>query len=421
MIKAAPVKKAKTRAKIPGFSNVRVKTFNKAGMVIAMDSKFTGEEPMWTGWESWPIDKFFGEKHRALRFYSYYLSASDLRPATIKWMRANGYANAECDMIKNAQTWCMPMTVDKLIRCFDMGMPSLHPKAQEYYTATLTYLEDPVPVDDLTTIHHMIRESLDALRVSDVADPAIKAPMKSPHDRIVEKVHALVLPLIEEALDKWVDNPNQVQNLNVGDLLKVNGIPAQGCKIARDRIERHLLEFEGALNKEDKQLVEGYAYLSRVQKKRIIAGFHYMKDSIGEYSKAKISERKPREKKVKTPTQQVARLNVLETSDRYDLKTVHPVKIPGSSAVYLFDDKYRTLVAYHSSSRDGFQIVGAAIKGWDPDKSYQTKLRKPEDFLTLIQTGAIKKIEAALTALKTKRSAPNGRIKRSQLILRTEK
>lgn len=425
MIKAAPTvkKPKKPRAKIAGFSNVRLRTFNKAGMVIAMDEKFTGEEPIWTDWESWDTGKFFRTQERALRFYSYYLTAADLRGATLKWMKANGYANAECDLIRAAPPHCMPMTVDKLIRCFSMGMPSLHPDAAAYYIESMPYLEDPKPVDNLVTVHHLIREALNSLKVeTGKPEKAIgKLPTKSPHERITDKVRAVICPLIEEAIDNWVTAPDKIQNLNVGDLLKTYAIPAQGCKIARDLIQRHLDEIQGALDKVDKELVEGYSYLGRTQKKRIVLAFVYMLNSIGEYAKVKISERKPREKKAKTPTQQVARLNVMETSDRYGLKTIHPVRIPGASTVYLFDDKYRTLVAYHSSSRDGFQIVGSAIKGWDHDKSYQLKLRKPEDVLNLITQGTVKKIEAAMAILKTKRSIPNGRIKRTQLILRTEK
>ena len=61
----------------------------KAGRVIAGDSKWTGDEPDWHGWEQWTVDRFFRVRSRALNFYNYYLDAASMKPMVLDWMKKN--------------------------------------------------------------------------------------------------------------------------------------------------------------------------------------------------------------------------------------------------------------------------------------------------------------------------------------------
>ena len=42
------------------------------------DESFTGPEPVWEDWQSWPIEKFHKEKQRAGTYYNYFYQALHL-------------------------------------------------------------------------------------------------------------------------------------------------------------------------------------------------------------------------------------------------------------------------------------------------------------------------------------------------------
>ena len=51
------------------------------------DESYTGPEPVWDDWQTWPIEKFHKEKQRVSTYYNYFYTPKDLRPKVIEWMK----------------------------------------------------------------------------------------------------------------------------------------------------------------------------------------------------------------------------------------------------------------------------------------------------------------------------------------------
>lgn len=394
----------------------------KAGRVIASDSKWTGEEPDWSGWELWPVEQFYRTRSRALMFYNYYLDSGSLRPAVLDWMKANGYTKDEISSIKEAPTHALPSTVGKLVRCIDRGMPSLHPSAAEYFSTLEFHDEPPVPKDEVDVIRHELAQALTRYckQSPSGADEAIIQPPKpqSPYDRIRDRVHKEVFPHLENLLEVWSTTQLGTESLNLSALLRDLKIPSQGCKLIFDWVTRQHGEFNGALCKEDEELVEGYSHFAKTDLRKIVKTLEMLLSDVSTYAKIKTSARKPRKKKVKDATKQVSNIKYQTHSSDYSLDSVSPSRIPSSQLLCTFNTKTRSLGVYFASGPAGFEIKGTSLKGFDVSRSFSTTLRKPKETITAILSSTPKQLQKLYDSLTTKKKTPNGRINECTLLLK---
>lgn len=394
----------------------------KAGRVIAPDAKWTGDEPDWDGWHSWPVQKFYRTRSRALGFYNYYLDAGALRPMVLDWMKKNGYSKLEIQAIKDAPTHALPSTVGKLIRCMERGMPSIHPEAEQYFASLPFHETPPIPKDDAATVHHEINRALSHLNVklNDVYDEDAKpkAVSISPLDRIKERVNKEVILQLEELLDSWSTSRLGTASFNMSSFLRDSKIPAQGCKTILDWLERVLSEYSGALNKEDPELVEGYSYFPKPELRKIVKSLEEMIADVRNHAKIKNSTRKPRKKKVKDASKQVSKLKYQIHSADYSIDSVSPSRIPTSQRLYVFNTKTRVLGVYYANGAAGFEVKGTSIKGYDASKSFACTLRKPKETLNAILSSTPKQIDKFCDGIKTKKKTVNGRINEQTIILK---
>jgi hypothetical protein len=392
----------------------------KAGRVIAPDAKWTGDEPDWHGWESWPTDQFYRTRARALRFYNYYLSATDLRPMVLDWMKKNGYSKEQISQIKDAPPYILPTTVGKLIRCMERGMPSLHPQAQDYFNSLPFHETPPTAKDDADTVRLEIRHALEELSQPTVTDASnnVKPKAVSPVDRLKEKVNKEVIVQLEALLDEWSASRTGSSACNMTALLRDTKTPALGCKTIIDWIEPKLAEYSGALNKEDDQLVEGYSHFPRTELRKIVKTLETMLSDVRMHAKIKASNRKPRQKKVKDASKQIAKLKYQINSADWNIDSVSPTRLPTSQCVILFNTKIRMLSVYYASGTSGFEVKGTTLKGFDPAKSFASTLRKPKDVLSSILSQRPKQLEKYLESLTTKKKAVNGRTNDQTIILK---
>ena len=119
------------------------------GGINAVDSRYTGEEPVWDGWETWPIEKFWKEYTRAFNFYNYYSCAKDSKPAVLEWMVNNGYSKDDIHSVKSAPDYFPGMTTGTLCTCMNRGMPVEHPHAQKYVESVSNrVLSEPMIASD---------------------------------------------------------------------------------------------------------------------------------------------------------------------------------------------------------------------------------------------------------------------------------
>jgi len=119
-----------------------------------------------------------------------------------------------------------------------------------------------------------------------------------------------------------------------------------------------------------------------------------------------------------TMDRQVAKLNYLPESKEYKLTSIVPYGIVGSMRLYTFNTSNRILTEYVSQSANGFEVRGSTLQLWDKTASRSTKLRKPEDILTIVQGSTVAKINRTIKGLTTKITKPNGRINKHTILVR---
>jgi len=398
----------------------------KAGRVIAGDSKWTGDEPDWHGWEQWTVQRFFQVRSRALNFYNYYLDSSSMKPMVLEWMKKNGYTKDEILSIKEAPPYALPSTVGKLVRCLERGMPSMHPGAVEHFASLPFHDEDnpPIPKNDQGCVHNYIHGALKTLKqakqvsAEEILTVAPKAYVPSPLERIKKNVEKDIIAPLDSLLDDWGDTSKTPPTLDLIGYLRDNKVPAQGCKFILDWLHRYHEEYNGALKKTDSQFVEGYSYLSKPSLRKIVKILEDFIFDVQSHAKIKNNSRKPRVKKVKNADKQVARLQYQTNSAEYNIDSINPARIPTSQRLYTFNTKTRQLNVYYASGSSGFAVQGTTVKMYDTESSFGTTLRKPKDILAGILGATPKKLDKIFDGVTLKKKKVNGRINTQTIILK---
>jgi hypothetical protein len=397
----------------------------KAGRVLASDSRWTGEEPDWNNWQSWDTQKFFRTREKAINFYNYYLDAAAMKPMVLDWMKKNGYKKESISLIKEAAPHVLPSTVGKLIRCMERGMPSLHPDADAHF-ASLPFHDEsnpPKPKDDASVVLKLIDDALflltkDRVIASTGDKNPIKAAQLSPFDRIKKNVERDIIIPLDSLIDDWAVTSKTPPTLDLPSYLVNNKVPAQGCKIILDWINKNYEEYNSALEKTCMQCVEGFSYLSKPNLRRIVKILEGFMADVKTHANIKNNTRKPRTKKVKNADKQVSRLKYQTNSAEYSIDSISPSRIPTAQRLYTFNTKTRQLNVYYAKGSLGFGVQGTTLNSYDEDSSFGVTLRKPKDILDAILGATPKKLDKLFDGTNLKRKKINGRINAYTIILK---
>ena len=137
------------------------------------------------------------------------------------------------------------------------------------------------------------------------------------------------------------------------------------------------------------------------------------------YRRLKVSARKIRTRKPKSPTQLVRSLKHLNHFDELKITSVNPEKIIGADSLWVYNVKYKRLICYIASEIDKeLTVKGSTIIGWDPKASYGKTLRKPEEQLKLFISLGKVAMRNFLKSTKGKDKTVNGRINKDCLLLK---
>jgi hypothetical protein len=367
---------------------------------------------------------------RMLGFYTYYLTELDLRPDILTWMKNAGYSKSEMALVKSgAPADTLLFTASKLARAMNRGMPSLHPDAQNYFDKKfnegLPVEEESQKVkarDDAELVRAEIRRALGVLQAKATASPEVtsvaKVPKQNPQLLLRDKVDKTVISFLEEMIDSWGVKQQVLPLANLLSLVRDNNTSEAGCVLVQKWLEKNLAQFQEALDDPKGDVAEGFAYLTKAGLKSRIKAFEKMLEDVAKCANQKKALRKPRVKKVKDASKQVARLKFQPASQEFGVSSVTPTRMPCSYQICTFNTKYRTLSFYQASGPAGFEVKGSGLKGFCPKESFTTTLRKPEKLLTQILGATPNKILKVLETLTTKKRAANGRFNESTIILR---
>ena len=371
--------------------------------VNATDERYTGNEPVWDGCESWGPEKFNAERSRAFNFYNYYLSAKETKPKVLEWMEVNGYSKEDIRLVRSAPDYYPGMTVGTLCTSMLRGMPSKYPGLDH---------------DDLAFVRDRITHAMTEAVIT-VANEKAKeeTPAISPMIFLQDKTRRTIILDLDLMLDRWVVTGN-AEPIDIYAAMNSHGLSAMSCAQVERWIERHLIETKAAYDKTDDYLVEVYRNLSRTQQKARIDAYTKMLEDLNRFKHAAKATRAPREKKPVAATKQISKLQYCKESSEFKIASINPVRIVGAYRVLAFNVKYRVLLDYVAQNDKGLAIKGTTLQNVDELSTRAIRLRKPDEFLPIVLNNTPKQIEKAWNNLTTKESKPKPRINSEVVLLR---
>lgn len=239
----------------------------------------------------------------------------------------------------------------------------------------------------------------------------------TPQQKLRRKINHTIMVDLDDLEDKWIEGDKDA-TINVYHRFQYHGLTGQAVQYVRDRIEGWRADYFDAYHKKCEQAVEGYSHLKRIELRKRLKACDEMLADLDRIKSAAKANRKPRTPKVVTADRQIAKLNYKKDDKDFKLVSVNPMNIIGQYRLYTFNVKQKILTEYISSSPKGFECRGSTLQQINFEESRQVRLRKPMDFLPIVQEKTPKQIDVAWKKLTTKTSQPNARINKDTILVR---
>ena len=240
----------------------------------------------------------------------------------------------------------------------------------------------------------------------------------SPMERLGQKVNETILTDLDVMIDEWIEG--EETSRDVYQLFQKYDLKAASVEQVKRWIDVEYEIYIDAYAKTCDQAVEALSHLDRNEIKRRITVFEVMLQDLQRIKNTATVQRASR-KKVRKPQsaeKQIKNLKYKKNDNEYKIVSVNPIVMVGSTRVYCFNTKTRTLTLYTTSSTAGLGVKGTTIHSFDPNLSWSIRLRKPEETIPFVLGRSDKTIEKEIDKLTTKKSVPNGRINTDTVILR---
>jgi hypothetical protein len=231
--------------------------------------------------------------------------------------------------------------------------------------------------------------------------------------RMEEKAHDLAGE-IEGAIDDFVLGGCK-SDFSAKNYLLANQVAGPIAKRIGELFVNTAKELREAIEGNDEQLVEGYSHFNKRELKKFAEFVDGIISDCNQMVQTAKANRAPRKRKEVSPTKQVARMKFMREFAELNLKSVKPENIIGSTEVWFYNTKYRRIGVYRAEGTT-LSVKGTTIIGFDIKESKAFTLRKPEEFFKGLAMGK-RALTNAMKTLKTKPSAPNGRINEETILI----
>jgi hypothetical protein len=210
-------------------------------------------------------------------------------------------------------------------------------------------------------------------------------------------------------------------NFSLYNDLKTRSIPKPYCADIQEWVDNKSIEYVRAYKAEDSDIKEGYSNIGKRKLSQLIRLLQQFEEDINKYTEFKKANRKPRVKKVKPPSIQVAKLKYKKEDLEARVTSISPAEIVGASQVWIYNSKYKKLAVYRTDSSMGIQVKGSTLQNYDPVLCEQKTVRRPEAFLPIVLSASKIKLRKIMDELTTKGSDVSGRINEECIILKAIK
>lgn len=358
-----------------------------------------------TGLAAAPLDSF-----RKLRYYFHYeMDAKEISPIIKGWIKSE-FSKEDAKAILANSEYHFSMHAH-LAAC--MFWTSLNLEIDDYDASyrrwpdvARTYYEDL-----LEPGRAILKEKAES--ASDSTSNVVKL---NPHQRLMNKINDTIMTDIELLFEDWAEG--EKTSLDLYAQFKKHGLTGSATEPVRKQVELQLAEYRDAYSGGCEDAAEGWSHVTKPELKRRIKALEEMLSDLDKIKSAAKATRKTRIKKPRAADKQVDKLQYLKESNEYKIVSILPIQIIGSMRLYVFNTKTRELSEYLSESVSGFEVKGTTLQNVS-NASRKTRLRKPEDFLGIVQSKTPRQIDNEWQKLTTKTSKPNGRINMDCVLLRS--
>ena len=360
------------------------------------DTGVMGTEPTW---ERQPTDNRISALSKAFGWYNYFYGKKDAREMIVAYLELHG-RKSDVRLLRGVADSAIRLTTGWLCR---MSMVGLELTEQEQ--AKLDALLSEI----LAEKQQEITEPTD--------EPVI--PKLTIQDRLREKLSECAGE-IDGLFDDFVVNGAKMSaDYKPIVLMRSLNVAPQMVSSLSTIWKAKLAELEEAAKGQDKQLAEGYAFLSKVQLRNAIKFCEAVINDCGAYVQIKKVERKPRVAKAVPPEKKAAKFKVLMEFADLKLKGLPAAQLVDKSEAWLYDTKKRKLIHLVADSHtQSFTVKSNSIIGFGVAETTQKTLRKPAEVLKAIMSGGKPATRKVFKDLTTTETPFNGRGTENLMVLR---
>jgi len=225
---------------------------------------------------------------------------------------------------------------------------------------------------------------------------------------------------LEAVFDSFVEN-GKASDKTMDVVARFNVMP-QHISLITEIWKRKQNEFAELQEGKDKQLVEGYGHLTKIQIRNIVKYIDTVLTDLNAYISVKKASKAPRARKAVPVEKLVAKLKYMKTfkdvASKLDLVSISPVKLHGASEAWVYDTAKRKLHHYIADEYSkAFTVKGNTILGFDTGKSEIKTLRKPAEQIKEVM-GSKPAARKFFDSIKAVATTPNGRFNENLIILK---
>ena len=360
------------------------------------DTGVMGTEPTW---ERQPTDNRFSALSKAFSWYNYFYGKKDAREMIVSYLELHG-RKSDVRLLRGVSDSAIRLTTGWLCRMSMVGL-ELNEQEQGKLDALLTEL--------LAEKQQEIAEPSD--------EPVI--PKLTIQDRLREKLSECAGEMDGLFDDFVVNGAKMSADYKPSVLMRSLNVAPQMVSSLSTIWKSKLAELEEAAKGQDKQLAEGYAFLSKVQLRNAIKFCETVINDCGAYVQIKKVERKPRVAKAVPPEKKAAKFKVCMEFADLKLKGLPAAQLVDKSEAWLYDTKKRKLIHLVADSHtQSFTVKSNSIIGFGVAETTQKTLRKPADVLKAIMSGGKPATRKVFKDLTTTETPFNGRGTENLMVLR---
>lgn len=241
----------------------------------------------------------------------------------------------------------------------------------------------------------------------------------NPKQLMQNKFNATLAVELDDLEEDWISGKKSTIDLYAR--FKKHDLKPAFVPFARQIVEFWLLEYSDAYDKKCEQAMEAHEHVKRTELKRRIKVCLDMLADLDRIVQAGKAQRKTRAPKPKTADKQIATLKYQKEDRDLKVVSINPATIIGAGRLLVLNTKTRTLTEYVTDRRDGFEIKGTTLQGFDFDKGRTKTLRKPQEFIPIALKKTVRQFDKLFEALTTKETKPTGRINADCILLRADK